>query len=86
MFDFGVQLEIFPTTLNLRRVDLTCNMRRFYRMSIQRDLFGQACLIREWGRIGTRGQVLIETHADEGKAITALMRLSTQKQKRGYQG
>jgi predicted DNA-binding WGR domain protein len=85
MFDFGVQLEIFPTTLNLRRVDLSCNMRRFYRMSIQRDLFGQACLIREWGRIGTRGQVLIETHADEGQAITALMRLSTQKQRRGYQ-
>jgi len=60
MFDSGVQLEIFPTTLDLRRIDLALNMRRYYRLSVQRDLFGRACLIREWGRIGARGQSLIE--------------------------
>lgn len=84
MFDQPFQLEVFPTDLHLRRIDPTCNMRRFYRLSVQRDLFGKACLIREWGRIGYRGQVLIEPHDDEGKAITALMKLAATKGKRGY--
>ena len=85
MFDSGVQLEIFPTTLDLRRIDLALNMRRYYRLSVQRDLFGRACLIREWGRIGAHGQSLIESHEDEGRAITSLMRLAAHKQRRGYQ-
>ena len=59
-------------------------MRRFYSMSVQPDLFGGACLVREWGRIGFRGQMLIEQHDDEGKAITALMKLAAVKRKRGY--
>jgi predicted DNA-binding WGR domain protein len=84
MFDQAVQLEVFPTDLHLRRIDPACNMRRFYSLSVQRDLFGGACLIREWGRIGYRGQVLIETHEDEGKAITALMKLAAIKRRRGY--
>ena len=84
MFDQAVQLEVFPTDLHLRRIDPACNMRRFYRLSVQRDLFGGAFLIREWGRIGYRGQVLIETHDDEGKAITAFMKLAAVKRRRGY--
>ena len=52
----------------------------------QRDLFGGTSLIREWGRIGTRGHMLIEPHRDEGEAITALMRLARVKRRRGYQG
>ena len=83
MFDQPIQLEVFPTDLHLKRIDLACNMRRFYRLSVQRDLFGGACLIREWGRIGYRGQIMIETH-DEGKAITALMKLAAVKRKRDY--
>lgn len=47
------QLEVFPTDLQMRRIDPACNMRRFYRMSIQPDLFGGASLVREWGRKGT---------------------------------
>jgi len=85
MFDSIGQLEIFLRTLDLRRIDVARNMRRYYRLSVQRDLFGRACLIREWGRIGARGQSLIERHDDEGKAITSLMRLAAQKQRRGYQ-
>ena len=85
MFASSGQLEIFPRTLDLRRIDVARNMRRYYRLSVQRDLFGRACLIREWGRIGARGQSLIERHEDEGKAITSLMRLAAQKQRRGYQ-
>jgi predicted DNA-binding WGR domain protein len=51
---------------------------------VQRDLFGGARLVREWGRIGFRGQMKIDTHADEGRAITALMTLAATKKRRGY--
>ena len=84
MFHSPIQLEVFPTDLQMRRIDLACNMRRFYRLSVQRDLFGGASLVREWGRIGFRGQMLIEPHSDEGKAITALMKLAAVKKRRGY--
>lgn len=72
------------TSLSLRRIDSSRNMQRFYRMSIQRDLFGRASLVREWGRIGTRGQSLVESHDDEDEAINSLLRLAAQKQRRGY--
>lgn len=41
----------------LHRTDPARNMRRFYRLDVQPDLFGQWCFIREWGRIGSTGQV-----------------------------
>lgn len=84
MFDLTQQLDVFPTAVDLKRIDPSLNMRRFYRMSVQPDLFGGACLVREWGRIGFRGQMLIEQHDDEGKAVTALMKLSATKTRRGY--
>lgn len=84
MFDLTQQLDVFPTAVDLKRIDPSLNMRRFYRMSVQPDLFGGACLVREWGRIGFRGQMLIEQHDDEGKAVTALMKRSATKTRRGY--
>ena len=80
----AAQLEVFPTDLQMRRIDPACNMRRFYRMSIQPDLFGGASLVREWGRIGARGQMMVESHPDEGEAITALIQLAAVKKRRGY--
>lgn len=84
MFDTSQQMEVFPTTVDLKRIDPSLNMRRFYRLSVQPDLFGGACLVREWGRIGFRGQMMVETHPDEGNAITALMKLAAVKKRRGY--
>ncbi len=84
MFDTSQQMEVFPTTVDLKRIDPSLNMRRFYRMSVQRDLFGRTSLVREWGRIGFRGQMMVETHPDEGNAITALMKLAAVKKRRGY--
>ena len=84
MFDAPVQSELFPTDLSLRRIDPSCNMRRFYRMTVQRDLFGRACLVREWGRIGCRGQTLVEQHEDEAQAVTSLINLAIRKRRRGY--
>lgn len=85
MPDGSVQLEVFPTCLHLRRIDPARNMRRFYRLSIQRDLFGGTSLVRTWGRIGTRGRQLVEAHDDEGQAITALLKLAREKRRRGYE-
>lgn len=76
--------QVFPRLLHLRRIDPAQNMRRYYRMAVQRDLFGMTSLVREWGRIGARGQVLIETHPDEAQAVQAMLRLARAKQRKGY--
>lgn len=84
MFHRPIQLDVFPTDVQMRRIDTARNMRRFYLLSVQRDLFGGASLVREWGRIGFRGQMMVETHPDEYKPITALMKLAAVKKWRGY--
>lgn len=61
------------------------NIRRFYAMTVQPDLFGGASVVREWGRIGMAGQVRIDLYPDEGCAVDALARLTQAKKKRGYQ-
>jgi WGR domain len=43
--------------IELRRVDASQNMRRFYRLDIVPDLFGGFLLMKQWGRIGARGQI-----------------------------
>jgi predicted DNA-binding WGR domain protein len=65
-------------------VNMSQNMNRFYHMTVQRDLFGGASLIRVWGRIGTAGRQRIDTFVDEGRAVSALMALSQQKRRRCY--
>lgn len=80
----NVQPDLFPDRLYMKRVDATRNMHRFYTMTVQRDLFGGANLIREWGRIGSSGTLSITSHSDEGKAINALSDIAYAKQKRGY--
>ena len=84
MLDKKQQMEVFPTTIDLKRIDPSLNMRRFYRMSVQSEIFGGACLVREWGRIGFRGQMPIEQHPDEGGAVSGLMKLAVTKTRRGY--
>jgi predicted DNA-binding WGR domain protein len=79
-----LQLEVFPTDLELRRVDAAKNRRHFYKMTVQRDLFGGASLIRVSGRIGTKGRVQSDFHKDEGRAISALMAIAQQKRRSGY--
>jgi predicted DNA-binding WGR domain protein len=57
---------------------------RFYSLMIERDLFGTVRLVRNWGRIGTKGQELVEIHADEIEAGKALEALAQLKRRRGY--
>ncbi|MEM7671288.1 MAG: WGR domain-containing protein [Pseudomonadota bacterium] len=79
------QLELFPTSLRLTRIDPTQNMRRFYRLALQPDLFGGCTLIREWGRIGRSGQIKQQVFASEGQAVDALMAMRRRKARRGYE-
>jgi predicted DNA-binding WGR domain protein len=80
-----VQFEVFPDRLHLRREEPAKRMRRFYLMTVQRDLFGGATLVREWGRIGSPGKLQIEHHPDEGRAVNALVEIMAAKRKRGYE-
>jgi predicted DNA-binding WGR domain protein len=80
----AAQFEVFPDRLHLRWEEPAKNMRRFYLMTVQRDLFGGTSLIREWGRVGSPGKVRIEHHPDEGRAIDALADITQRKRKRGY--
>ena len=70
--------------VHLRRIDPAQNMRRFYSLSVQPTLFGGASLIRDWGRIGTRGQTMMETFDTAGDADLAFDRLERSKRRRGY--
>jgi predicted DNA-binding WGR domain protein len=78
------QFEVFPDRLHLRRVDPAKSMRRFYLLTVPRELFGGASLIREWGRVGSPGKVRVDHHPDEGHAVNALADLMAAKRKRGY--
>jgi predicted DNA-binding WGR domain protein len=52
---------------------------------IERDLFGTVRLVRNWGRIGTKGQEKSEIYADEIAAGQALEIVAQAKRQRGYQ-
>ena len=67
-------------SVRLCRIDADKNMARFYRLAVERDLFGMWCFIREWGRIGRGGRMRMtpmEAHA-------ALRKQRHAKERRGY--
>jgi predicted DNA-binding WGR domain protein len=68
----------------LRRINPSRNMRRFYVLVLQPTLFGGASVIRNWGRIGTNGQSMMETFDSDDDAINASRRLERAKRRRGY--
>lgn len=68
----------------LTRIDADRNMARFYRIEALPDLFGGVRVIREWGRIGTRGQRLSHWCATEAEAENLADTLLAAKRRRGY--
>ena len=70
--------------LELRRIDPTRNMRRFYRLDVQPDLFGGVLLMKQWGRIGARGQIKAERYDTAALAAAAVWRQAECKRRRGY--
>ena len=71
--------------LVLDRCDPSCNMARYYVLSIESSLFSDASLIREWGRIGRPGRTRIELYETQSKALEALETWLQRKRRRGYE-
>ncbi len=71
--------------LVLDRRDPSQNMDRFYVLSVEPSLFGDATLVREWGRIGQPGRRRVEIHENEGRAVESLEKWLQRKRRRGYQ-
>lgn len=73
-----------PYQLYVERCDASRNMARYYAMSIEPNLFGDICLLRKWGRIGTNGQMMVHHFWREEEAVELFLDLLRQKLKRGY--
>ena len=70
--------------LHLEQQSRDRNRFRFYALDLCQDLFGAWCLLRRWGRIGTRGRTRIDSDDSEAAAVGAATALSLRKQRRGY--
>ena len=68
----------------LRRSEPSRNMHRFYRLSVERTLFGGWSCQREWGRIGSPGQVRGTSYSTQDEAQARLDGLAQAKRRRGY--
>ena len=71
-------------SLDFHRCDPACNMARFYRLGVTRDLFGQIVIVRQWGRIGTSGRQMTEAMPNYEAAALRVRLLAEGKQRRGY--
>lgn len=73
-----------PYQVYVERSDALKNMARYYVMEISTTLFGQLCLTRRWGRIGTRGQSKLHIVENEKEAVSLFLNILRQKRGRGY--
>jgi len=70
--------------LVLDRTDPQQNMARFYVLAVEPTLFGEAALVREWGRVGSSGRRRLDLYRDAGEAAEALEDWLLRKSRRGY--
>ena len=73
-----------PERVYLRRIDPSRNMSRFYAMAIERTLFGEFALVREWGRIGRGGHTKSTVFSSGLDAEYLFNILRFKKCRRGY--
>lgn len=69
---------------HLEKHELSKNQKRFYRLSVQPNLFGEWTLFKEWGRIGSGGTVRLEWCATKDEAETNLIAIEKKKKRKGY--
>ncbi len=72
------------TTTVLRKIDQSRNMARFYELDIQPGLFGDTCVTRHWGCIGSNGQSKQQWLSTDAAATALAEKLTHQKERRGY--
>lgn len=68
----------------LVRHDADKNMHRFYQMFVVPGLLDDWSLVREWGRAGSPGTVRKDWFDSEEEAISAGLKLSISKERKGY--
>ncbi len=73
-----------PQHLYVERCDPAANCARFYALSIERSLFGDICLVRRWGRIGSRGRSMTHPCGTEAQAVDLFHRHARRRHARGY--
>lgn len=69
------------TRISWRSVDPASNRYRWYSLETSRDLWGQACIICRWGRLGRQGGRRIEwytSHEHRQKIISNIKRTRSQ--------
>lgn len=71
-------------SVELNRIRPERNEWRFYAMEITIDLFGSPNVLRNWGRIGTRGRLRIGPYSDIESASHAMNSLADLKRRGGY--
>lgn len=72
------------SAITLHRIDAARNMRRFYALDMEAELFSGVLLMKAWGRIGARGRVMAEHYDDVELARAALQKQAARKRRRGY--
>ncbi len=58
--------------LVLERRETAANLPRFYVLSLEETLFGDTALVREWGRLGTKGRRRLDLFEGPSHASEAL--------------
>ncbi len=74
-----------PEPVLLHRIDPTRNMARFYRLSIEPNLFGGVSLVRTWGRIGGASRTMNELQETPREGERRRDALERMKRRRGYE-
>lgn len=59
-------------------------MARYYRLSVVETLFGEWVMVREWGRVGSRGQSREHCCGSPDQAAALLEAHRSQRVRRGY--
>jgi hypothetical protein len=54
------------SAVHLMRIDPSRDMRRFYRLDVQPDLFGGFAVVKEWGRKTGGRRVALDRSAGSG--------------------
>lgn len=70
--------------IEMMRVDPECNMDRYYKVELTKDLISDHGVHRQWGRRGTKGQHLIKWYESSLEAQSAISKLVKEKLARGY--
>ena len=70
--------------MHLTRIEPDASLHRFYCIEIVPGLFGDWGLMRNWGRVGSSGQLRTDWFGTEAEAKDARFDLHMAKAMRGY--